>query len=100
MTEPGPTISPDGKHHWDGQRWVAAHAPLVAQPWYATSIGDLRRRSARAQVIFAVFVGLLVLITVSVVASLVESERASDIKGDLNTASCEDMGYGPAECPR
>lgn len=100
MTQPGPTFSPDGQHRWDGQRWVAAQTPLAAQPWYATSISDLRRGSVRAQVIFGTVVGLLVLITLSVIASVAESERASDFGDAQQAAYCEDMGYAPAECAR
>lgn len=99
MTGPAPMAST--RNHKPGrhaQRRSAAQAPLPAQPWYATSIRDLRRSSLRAQVIFATVVGLLVVMTLGVVASLVESDRASDFSDDLNTTYCEDMDYTPAEC--
>lgn len=98
MTGAGWTLSPDGGHRWDGERWVPLRAPLAAQPWYATSIGDLRRRSVRAQVVFAAAVGMLVIIALGVIASLLDSERASDFGDAQQRAYCQDMDYSPAEC--
>jgi hypothetical protein len=38
--------------------------------------------------------------TLAVIASLAESQRASEFSDGLNSAYCEDLDYSPAECAR
>lgn len=91
-------LSPDGKWLWTGTEWIPAPPnaapPAIAgevstpdeRPWYAMGIGELRRRSVKAQVIFAVVVTVIVVAILVVVATINQDKKSADYRACLDRA--------------
>lgn len=92
-------LSPDGQWLWTGAEWIPAPPSAVSpvggenvpasteRPWYAMSIGELRRRSVRAQIVFAVVVTLVVFAVVVIIGTLAQEERESDYQACLDRST-------------
>ena len=71
----GPQYSPDGEHEWDGKRWVPARGPRA---WHQSSIGEVRRRSVAAQIIFPLVLIVLLVVVPLAIWAAVENDKQSD----------------------